>query len=133
MTTKGPTNLNQRVGGLAEFVRNARLVWRLLQDARVPFWQKLIIPLTLLYLISPLDFIPDVFLGVGQLDDLGIILLGLWLFLELVPKVVVKEHREEMGGTVDVSYRVVDDEEKKGTEGSQGTEGTRLEAGKPQT
>ena len=32
--------------------------------------------LTFLYFISPIDLIPDVFVGVGQLDDLGIIIYG---------------------------------------------------------
>ena len=56
-------------------------MWRLLQDARVPGWLKLISLATLVYLLSPLDLVPDILVGPGQLDDLGILLLGLWLFL----------------------------------------------------
>jgi uncharacterized membrane protein YkvA (DUF1232 family) len=46
----------------------------------------------LAYLILPTDFLPDVFLGFGQIDDLVVILLGLRWFLRLCPAEVVQEH-----------------------------------------
>ena len=36
--------------------------------ASPPLWSKLVIPAALLYLISPVDFVPDVILGFGQLE-----------------------------------------------------------------
>jgi len=76
----------------------------------VPAALKTIPPATLLYLLFPVDFIPDLALGLGQLDDIAIILLGLKLFIELSPQEVVRRHLREMS-SVSGSYRVVDDEE----------------------
>jgi len=33
---------------------------------------KIFMALALLYLVSPIDFIPDFFLGIGELDDMGV-------------------------------------------------------------
>ncbi len=73
------------------------LTFRLLFDPRVPFWAKLIGIAPVIYVISPIDFIPDVILGLGQLDDLGIILAGMRLFESVAPDYVVQEHREALG------------------------------------
>ncbi|HEX2907630.1 MAG TPA: DUF1232 domain-containing protein [Phototrophicaceae bacterium] len=70
-----------------------RLTWRLLRDARVPLWAKIIPFVGLAYVLSPLDLIPDVLIGLGQLDDLGIILGGMRLFEAVVPEYLVAEHR----------------------------------------
>lgn len=44
------------------------------------------------YALFPVDLFPDVLLGLGQLDDLMVIILGLKLFLRLCPKEVMREH-----------------------------------------
>lgn len=51
---------------------------RLLKDPMVKIWNKLAVILMLVYLISPVDFIPEAILGLGILDDtiLTIITLG---------------------------------------------------------
>lgn len=52
-------------------------------DPGVPLTPKLV-PLGVLgYLILPVELLPDVLLGRGQLDDLVVLLLGLRLFLRL--------------------------------------------------
>jgi uncharacterized membrane protein YkvA (DUF1232 family) len=83
---------------MTELIQNARLAWRLFNDPRVPIWLKVAVPLVVaLYFISPIDLIPDFLVGVGELDDLGVILLGLSLFVRLAPSYVVEEHRRELG------------------------------------
>jgi uncharacterized membrane protein YkvA (DUF1232 family) len=82
-----------QVGGLAQLVRTLRLVWRLFKDPRVPFLTKLIIPFTIVYVVSPIDLIPDPILGLGQLDDIGAIVVGLTMFIEFCPHDLVEEHR----------------------------------------
>jgi uncharacterized membrane protein YkvA (DUF1232 family) len=95
-----PVNL----GILADIVRQARLAWRLMFDPRVPLWLKTIVPASLVYLISPIDFIPDVIPGLGQLDDLAVIVIGVKLFIELCPPEIVREHMQELLG--EANWRV---------------------------
>jgi uncharacterized membrane protein YkvA (DUF1232 family) len=91
-------------------VNELRLVWRLMLDARIPIWKKLIPIAAVIYVISPLDLIPDVLIGIGQLDDLGILLGALRLFKSSIPEYILKEHREILAGNViDVrDYEVID-------------------------
>jgi uncharacterized membrane protein YkvA (DUF1232 family) len=75
-----------------------QLTWRLLFDKRVPIWAKAIALAPIAYVILPFDFLPDFLIGVGQLDDLGLILAGMRLFESLVPEFIVQEHRAQIGG-----------------------------------
>jgi len=103
---------------LEGFVKQLKLIWLLFRDGRVSNWVKMVIPLSLLYLISPIDFLPDVILGLGQLDDIGVILLGMALFVKLCPPEIVEQYlmqleygenfyRDDDDETVDTTYRVV--------------------------
>ena len=78
----------------------AHLLWRLLLDRRVAWWKKGIPALALVYILSPLDIIPDVIIGLGQLDDLGILLGSLRLFKSLIPEYIITEHQEIISGAV---------------------------------
>ena len=64
----------------------------MLNDRRVPLWPKLLVVLVLAYVVVPVDLLPDVFLGLGQIDDLIVLFLGLQAFVRLCPKEVVREH-----------------------------------------
>ncbi len=81
-----------------ELLQNGRLAWRLLHDPRVPQWVKVLVPLIVaIYVISPIDFIPDFIPVLGQLDDVGVVLLGLTLISRLSPQSVVEEHKRALG------------------------------------
>ncbi len=57
-------------------------------------WRHKAIPLAAAaYVISPVDFLPDVIPILGQLDDLGLLGLALEAFLRAVPQDVVEFHR----------------------------------------
>jgi len=84
------------MGWLKDFFGHFRLAWELLWDGRVPLVTKLVPLLTLLYILSPVDLIPDVILGLGQLDDLAIFLIGIRLFVDVCPPALVAEHQEDM-------------------------------------
>jgi uncharacterized membrane protein YkvA (DUF1232 family) len=97
-------------GVLSEIVRQARLVLRLLRDGRVPLWPKLIIPGVIAYILSPVDLLSDPVLGLGQIDDVAVLLIGLKMFVELCPADIVREHLDALSSVVSGSYRVVSEE-----------------------
>lgn len=94
---------------LSEVTREARLTWHLITDGRVPIGVKLIPLATLLYILSPIDLFPDPILGLGQLDDLAALILGVKLFIEMCPREVVREYLERVTSMAG-SYRVVEEE-----------------------
>jgi uncharacterized membrane protein YkvA (DUF1232 family) len=90
---------------MRQLLENGRLVLRLLQDNRVPTWLKVGIPLIVaVYFLSPIDLIPDFIIGPGQLDDLGVVLLGMNLLVKLAPQSVVDEHKRALGYEVAGGY-----------------------------
>ncbi len=74
----------------------ARLYWRLFRDKRVSVIAKSLLVATLAYVIWPLDVIPDFIPVIGEMDDVGIVLSGLWLFIRLCPAEVVRERVREI-------------------------------------
>ena len=73
-----------------------RVTMRLFRDPRVPMWKKAVPVLALLYIISPVDFIPDLIPGLGQLDDIGIMLAAMRLFEMISPEAVVIQQRRDV-------------------------------------
>ena len=78
-----------------------RLAWRLLRDDRVSALKFALPAVIGLYVLSPIDSIPDFFLGLGQIDDLGIIMAGVLILARVIPRLapghVVDEHVRDMG------------------------------------
>lgn len=80
---------------LAFFLPNFLLLLkRLVTDPRVPRRSKLILGGTILYLVSPIDIVPDFAPGLGQLDDIVIVILALHSILNRVEDIVIVEHWE---------------------------------------
>lgn len=90
--TKPDANERNSIGFWKNFFNKLTLVWLLLKDKNVPFKTKLIPLVTLLYLIIPIDFLPDVFPFLGSIDDLTVIIIGLNLFINLSPPRIVKKY-----------------------------------------
>lgn len=89
--------------------RQIRLAWRLFRDRRVSFVYKLIPTAALLYILSPIDFLPDWLLGAGQLDDLTLFLLSVQVFTRISPRAIVESIRAEMEGD-EIDGQVIDGE-----------------------
>jgi uncharacterized membrane protein YkvA (DUF1232 family) len=113
----------ETAGFLSEILKQGRLIRRLLADRRVSIWPKLIIPATVAYIVSPIDLLSDVFLGVGQLDDIAVLLIGLKVFVELCPTEIVQEHLDDLSSVISGSYRVVAEQ----TEHEQASQAQTLE------
>ncbi len=82
---------------LARLWSDMTLAGRLLFDRRVGGVVKLIPVLTLLYILSPIDLIPDIFLPFGVMDDITAFFLGLQLFIHSAPPGIVQGYREKRG------------------------------------
>lgn len=78
---------------------NLVLAVRLLFDRRVSGLAKLIPLLMMIYILSPVDLIPDVFVPIGIVDDLTAFLIGLQLFILCAPADVVAEYRHRSDRT----------------------------------
>jgi len=108
---------NAPLGFWASLIRQIRLAWRLFWDPRVPGWTKLVPILSVIYILSPIDFIPDFLIGVGQVDDigaLGALLVGIKMLVDSSPQAIVIQHLADMGfpvGEWEVAEWVESDEE----------------------
>ena len=87
-----PRNFNEAVATARKLPTYARLVWGLARDPRVPMQQKAVLGGIAAYLAFPIDIIPDFIPVVGQLDDLGVLIIGLDWFIRNAPPDVVDEH-----------------------------------------
>jgi len=98
------TNRRLRVNltGRWRYVRLARLIWRLpsyarivwglIRDPRTPLPLKGLLAAGLMYVVVPIDVIPDAIPILGQADDLTVLLLVLDLFIANAPSEVRAEH-----------------------------------------
>ncbi|NNF00791.1 MAG: DUF1232 domain-containing protein [Pyrinomonadaceae bacterium] len=77
-----------------------RLCGNLLVDNRVPIAEKALFGAAIVYAISPIDFIPDVFPFIGQVDDLYLIALTLLRLLNYTDEDVVRQHWKGGGDIV---------------------------------
>ncbi len=97
-------------GVLHEFAIRLKLILRLMGDKRVNPFLKLIPIGTLVYLVSPIDIIMGI-PGVDALDDTAVLWLGNYLFLELCPPEVVREHVKALSAqSADSNNDVIDAE-----------------------
>jgi uncharacterized membrane protein YkvA (DUF1232 family) len=119
------SDLQQTAGFLGGLFKQARLAWRLINDGRVPGWVKLIPFAGLLYLLSPIDLLPDwVLPGLGEVDDLVLLVIALKMFVDLSPPGIVREHLDDLfgprwavpatddpsaGPAIDATYRILDE------------------------
>ncbi|NJK68034.1 MAG: DUF1232 domain-containing protein [Microcoleus sp. CSU_2_2] len=60
-----------------EVVEKALTLYYTAQNPNVPAWAKTVVVGALTYFISPVDAIPDILVGVGFTDDLGVLLAAI--------------------------------------------------------
>jgi uncharacterized membrane protein YkvA (DUF1232 family) len=66
------------------------------KDSRTPLSAKILIGITVGYLLSPIDLIPDFIPVLGILDDLVIVPALIALSIKLIPDNVLYEAREQL-------------------------------------
>lgn len=74
-----------------EFGSKFRLARGLIMDGRIPLVARLVLPLLVLYMASPIDVIPDFIPVIGWLDDVFLLVIGLNILLRLTPRAVLEE------------------------------------------
>jgi len=67
------------------------LLVKLMMDSDVKTEDKVSVGLAIAYFVSPIDFVPDVILGAGQLDDIVVAAFALNIILNNNPE-IVKRH-----------------------------------------
>ena len=98
------SELKGRMHSFLMFLPNmVMLLGRLLKDSRVPIAEKALFAAAIVYVISPLDFIPDVFPFIGQVDDLYVVALVLLRLVNRSDESVVREHWSGGGDIVALS------------------------------
>ena len=100
-------------GFFREVWQQARLVYYLLRDPQVPFYLKLVPFAAVLYLLWPVDLIPDLAPVLGQLDDVTALLVSSKVFIEMAPPHIVARYMEQIRTSDGFSAEQDDDVNKK--------------------
>lgn len=98
--TKSGQNKDQP-GFFQEIWQQIRLVYKLILDPEVPIYLKALPFVAVVYLLLPFDFLPDVIPGLGQLDDLTILIIGAKIFIDMAPQDVVQRHLRNLQSVSD--------------------------------
>ncbi len=105
---KSKLQLKGRMGSFLMFLPNlVRLLGRLLTDSRVPTAEKALFVGAIIYVISPIDLIPDIFPFIGQVDDIYLVVLTLVRLINRSSEGVVREHWSGGGDIVALVDSVV--------------------------
>ena len=76
------------------FHKNMALYTGLFRDTRTPRKAKILLGLALLYLLSPIDVIPDFIPILGKVDDLVVIAVLIFLAMKVIPPQLMQKHRK---------------------------------------
>ena len=91
--TREERTLIKRFSGL-EFGSKLQLGRELILDRRIPLVARVVLPLLVLYLAMPIDFIPDFIPVIGWLDDVFLLVIALNIILRMTPRYVLDEQIE---------------------------------------
>src|SRR5581483_4359336 len=84
-----------------------KLLFRLFRDPRVPLAEKALLVGAIVYVISPLDLIPDFIPFIGEVDDLYFVALTLLRLFARTPDAVIREHWDGGGDIAGVANKIV--------------------------
>jgi uncharacterized membrane protein YkvA (DUF1232 family) len=101
---KRPVIYDENLNFFRNLILQARLVWLLMGDARVPVWVKGLPIGALVYLIVPFDF--DMIPILGYADDVVVLAMGFKMFIDLCPSDVVEEHMRTLTNNKSSTWEV---------------------------
>ena len=91
---KNPGAAMNFIINLPKFIK---LHYRLFMDSRTPMNAKVALTLALIYIISPVDLVPDLLIPIiGYADDIIILIAASRYFLKACPQQLVTEHVEKI-------------------------------------
>src|SRR5215217_9221785 len=62
---------------------------------RTPWYAKVFAALVVGYVFSPIDPIPDFIPGVGLLDEMVVVPIGVWIAAKMIPQEIMEECQEK--------------------------------------
>ena len=87
----------EKLKSLAKQIKQEFEVYRLvLKHPETPFLAKIFLGLAVGYLLMPFDLIPDFIPIIGQLDEVVVIPILLYLALLFIPKHIIQSCREQV-------------------------------------
>jgi uncharacterized membrane protein YkvA (DUF1232 family) len=106
-TRREKSQLKGRMSSFLMFLPNMfTLLGRLLKDSRVSIADKALFAGAIIYVIMPLDFIPDFIPFVGQIDDVYLVALSLLRLLNRSDESVVRENWSGGGDIVSLANSI---------------------------
>ncbi|HEY0428929.1 MAG TPA: YkvA family protein [Pyrinomonadaceae bacterium] len=103
-TRREKSQIKGRMTSFLMFLPNMfTLLGRLIKDSRVPLAEKALFAAAIVYVIMPLDFIPDFFPFIGQVDDVYLVALTLLRLINKTDASIVREHWSGGGDIVSLA------------------------------
>ena len=103
------SELKGRMRSFHMFLPNmVMMLARLIKDPRVPTAEKALFIGAIVYVISPLDFIPDVLPFIGQVDDLYVVALTLLRLVSRTDESVLRQAWQGGGDIVALAGSIAD-------------------------
>ena len=94
------------MGRLLQFRTELLMLWRAFVAPGTPLWLKALMLVVPLYLVFPLDIIPDFIPLAGWLDDFVVIpLLVSWIVSLLPQRMPARARRGDSNNVIDGDYR----------------------------
>ena len=79
-----------------------KLLARITRDPRVSVKRKTFAAAAMIYVVSPIDLIPDFIAGIGQLDDLIVVAIALNHLIDGAGREIVEEHWDGSEDSLDL-------------------------------
>jgi uncharacterized membrane protein YkvA (DUF1232 family) len=93
ITRREKSELKGRMKSFLMFLPNlVAMLARMIKDTRVPTAEKALFIGAIVYVISPLDLIPDVLPFIGQVDDIYVVALTMLRLIHKTDPSIVRQH-----------------------------------------